>query len=606
MQAGSESDSPPQRRFDKVLPLDKILLLIVAGLLLWFFASSLLIAFDKSLQHDDAMFATIPKNFLNGYGWATSYGEKIPFNPDISTGPSLLLPAALMITAFGNEPWIPAITGALTNIVLVLLIVWQLWQLSRYRAATLFALLLSISLFAVNDFKTFTGYYTGALLFLFAVLYALNPRYRPTRRFLVFGCLTAIGLYAKPLILLSFLAATPFLLWRVYHEHDRKQGLTQAGKAFALLIIGFALVFMPWQWIKQQSLADYDPAWQQAYNDYGAFFFAYHGSGVGQFRDASDKIEHLKHNSRKNFRISKKFIELENNYPLIILLLVLASSVLLVIKQFRDTKSIDTEAFFAFILSAVIVANFAWFIVISFAMTPGHTFFAVLFSFFLLFYLIASYSRTNLVGITLCVFVSLMFAVRHAPMLDAYSFHVDDYVIDNKQLKDTVNFIEANEFRYPIASCGYSAASHRLEFLLSESGNFVDCYNLFEDNLQLDEQAYKVNNPQLDLAAAGISAREHFFTSGQHWEVEATFVWQQEQNLTFAVELPGYMGALRSQDYILGPLSKSCLQNILFRTENIYVCEVLFDDVRDQLDPTKTARHLVDYQHWYRTRIITY
>ena len=137
--------------------INKILLSLVCGLFIWFFASSLSIAYHKAPQHDDAMFATIPKNFLNGYGWATSYGEKIPFNPDISTGPTLLLPATAMIALFGNQTWVPAMTGTIMNITLALLILWQLSRLTKNRSAVFFALLLSISLFTVNDFKTFSA-----------------------------------------------------------------------------------------------------------------------------------------------------------------------------------------------------------------------------------------------------------------------------------------------------------------------------------------------------------------------------------------------------------------------------------------------------------------
>ena len=132
---------------------EKFLMYLICGLVVWFFVSSLSIAYHKAPQHDDAMFATIPKNFLNGYGWATSYGEKIPFNPDISTGPTLLIPAAIMIAAFGNQTWVPAMTGTLMNIALTCLVLWQLWQLTKNRSAAWFALLLSISIFMVMILK---------------------------------------------------------------------------------------------------------------------------------------------------------------------------------------------------------------------------------------------------------------------------------------------------------------------------------------------------------------------------------------------------------------------------------------------------------------------
>lgn len=56
---------------------------------------------------DDAYFASIAKNVAFGVGYgttATGQGFK-PFDPEIGTGPTVILPVALAIMIFGNKWW---------------------------------------------------------------------------------------------------------------------------------------------------------------------------------------------------------------------------------------------------------------------------------------------------------------------------------------------------------------------------------------------------------------------------------------------------------------------------------------------------------------------
>lgn len=559
---------------------DKLLYGLVLGLFIWFFASSLFIAYHKAPQNDDAMFATIPKNFLNGYGWATSYGEKIPFNPDISTGPTLLLPAAAIIAVFGNQTWVPAITGTIMNMILVILILWQLWQLARYRIASSLALLLAISLFAVNDFKTFTGYYTCSLLFLFSLLFVLNKNHSSTIRFIVFGILAAIGFYGKPLILLSFLIAFPGILLV-----EKDLTFVKTGKLFSIALFSFIFIIAPWQIYKNVVLSGYSESYQDAYKEYDKKFFDNHGTGIGQLKNTENKISYFKFNSKKNWRILSKFLGNENNLPVYLLFSILGVAFFIPLrcrinikKTFsepsKNTEHTSFEVTFPAILALVIFGNFLWYIIFSFAMTPGHAFFLTFFCFFLLFFLITAHSRSDMIGILLCVFIVFIFQVRLPPLAEAYRFKVSD-IIDNEQINKTLRYLQTHDHRYPLASCGYSAAPYRMEYLLPASQNFVDCYNVLEDSLVRD-------------------------SSGTH------YVWQGSPNFTFVFEFLSFLGAARSQGYILTPIAETCKKHVLFSEGIFAICEVSFDEIKDRLDPTETAKQLVDYQRWYRTRIKVY
>jgi len=114
--------------------------------------------------------------------------------------------------------------------------------LLRRQSLETLALLLAISLFAVNDFKTFTGYYTCSLLFLFSLLFVLNKNHSSTIRFIVFGILAAIGFYGKPLILLSFLIAFPGILLV-----EKDLTFVKTGKLFSIALFSFIFIISPWQ-----------------------------------------------------------------------------------------------------------------------------------------------------------------------------------------------------------------------------------------------------------------------------------------------------------------------------------------------------------------------
>jgi len=595
--------------------IDKVLLGGVILFFLWFFASSLSIAHFKSLQQDDAMFVTIPKNFLNGYGWATSYGEKIPFNPDISTGPSLLLPAAAMIAVFGTKAWIPAVTGAVMNIALTLLVLWQLKGRAKNPVASALALLCAISIFMVNDFKTFTAYYTGCLLFVFSLLFLANEKYSVKRRLLIYGGIASVGLYAKPLILISFMvgAGVVVFVWSCRDGLNKKGYVGPLLKYCFLLLVGFLVVLAPWHLYKQHQLGKYSHEFQTLHSEYQNKFFRYHGTGIGQISDANDKVQYIKKNTRKNFRIMSRFLIKENSFPrwlffmtLIVVTALYGRKLLLGLKEEKTIESFDL---FSVAMVLVILANMIWYVVFSFAMTPGHTFFFVFFTFFMFFLLLANVSANRLVGVLLCAAGLMIFEVRHGAMVEAYSFKAEDILINNQELNETKEYIENNALNYPLATCAYSAASWRLEFLLPDSENFLDCFHVYEDSLQLNEEHYVKANPDVELKINGkeISPTEHFYTQGVHREVEAQFVWAKEPDLTLGVEGLGFLGAVKAYPYVLQPVGDICLQNIKFRAGEFFVvCDVPFAQLKGKLDPTETARSLVDYQQWYKTRLKTY
>ncbi|HNE26712.1 MAG TPA: hypothetical protein PLH12_06200, partial [Pseudomonadales bacterium] len=164
------------------------------------------------------MFLSVPKNWINGYGWATSYSEKIPFNPDFTGPAALLLPAALLIKVFGTQWWIAGITGWVVNLLLSILCLWQIRFYGKNPALNMLCLACGIIAGFPLDFSSLIGYYTGSLLFLLAVCVAFNPSYSTYKRAMWVGAMCGISLLIKPLLIPAFIGLSALFFLTVFFK----------------------------------------------------------------------------------------------------------------------------------------------------------------------------------------------------------------------------------------------------------------------------------------------------------------------------------------------------------------------------------------------------
>ncbi len=161
---------------------------------------------------DDAAIAVTAKNVANGTGYASSVSffgvsRVTLFDAPISTGPTLVLPAALLIRIVGNTPWAPGAAAATVSFV-VLLIVFLI--LKRWLGAT--RSLLFVSLFLVLSYFVssagFVQWYgilgeiPAALLTIAAAALLVDVGTTP-RGALLAGLLLGASLNAKSLALLA-------------------------------------------------------------------------------------------------------------------------------------------------------------------------------------------------------------------------------------------------------------------------------------------------------------------------------------------------------------------------------------------------------------------
>lgn len=140
---------------------------------------------DPLCCRDDSYFSTVAKNFANGYGYAVSFnsptGELRLFDPTITMGPNLIIPAAFFIKVFGNTFWITGIVAICINIL-----IFTALYLFSFRV---FGLLKTNLLFSL----LFISFYSFSAPKLFYLWYTL------------FGEVAGIGFYLLGLLLFCFL-----------------------------------------------------------------------------------------------------------------------------------------------------------------------------------------------------------------------------------------------------------------------------------------------------------------------------------------------------------------------------------------------------------------
>jgi hypothetical protein len=161
---------------------------------------------------DDAAMAVVAKNLVWGAGYSVSIESNgqpgiIPFSPDISTGPAVILPAALGILIFGNRTWVPGVSEALTVIALLAGIAWAIGRrTSAVRGAAFGALFLVGALGATvlhfEHWHTLLGELPAALYAVLGIaVLSLGPPVRRTA--LAGGLLLGLAIASKLLVVFA-------------------------------------------------------------------------------------------------------------------------------------------------------------------------------------------------------------------------------------------------------------------------------------------------------------------------------------------------------------------------------------------------------------------
>lgn len=210
---------------------------------------------------DDAAIALAARNMAEGNGFATSihfdgFNEIESFSRGITTGPTLVLPAALLIAIFGNTPWVPGFLVATVCLILLLLIIYIIRKQTNLMLALIFSSLLILFFYNITAGRYFSSWYVligempAALLGILGVLiFSVSPYKRQT---IIYACfLFGLAFMTKMLALLGFL---PLLVWFVYSLIKEKQNRKALFINYIYGVLAFAAPFLMFETWKLFSL----------------------------------------------------------------------------------------------------------------------------------------------------------------------------------------------------------------------------------------------------------------------------------------------------------------------------------------------------------------
>ncbi|HEX7705720.1 MAG TPA: hypothetical protein VF701_04590 [Thermoanaerobaculia bacterium] len=273
-------------------------LVMTAGILVLLFAFNLIhhLIADSLCCADDAFIAVAAKNLANGEGYVSTFRpiqgevEPIRFDPAISTGPTLVLPAAAAIRLLGNRYWVPGAVVVIASLALLCLIVIHVARVTASvpRVAT------SVILIVIALNLVTVGYYEHwyaligeipALLLICLGMQNLFSNHK-WRGIVLGGLLLGLAFQTKALAALAFPVALFFTLWMLVARWHQEAPSPSVGartrrfvSAFLLLSLSFAVPYLAFESSKRLSLGR--AGYQQLKAAEAANFQTTKGSGVG-------------------------------------------------------------------------------------------------------------------------------------------------------------------------------------------------------------------------------------------------------------------------------------------------------------------------------------
>ena len=516
------------------------------------------------------MVLSVPKNWVNGYGWATSYSEKIPFNPDFTAPPAMLIATALLIKLFGNHLWVGGVTGAIFNITLLVLNLQQIRMYWKNSGLAALLLVFGCIISKPDDFATLVGYYSGSLLFLLTTLVAFNRNYSIYKRAIAIGVMAAVGLHLKSLMAPAFALVTAFFLLHLLLQ--KTSSLFTAAKLLGLILLPIIILYGSWNLYRHQALSEYSDAYISAHKEYGDGFFRYHGSGVGQWQEATDKILYLKRNFNKNlYFVEESLAEYgvknpflgdapadENHIVAWLLIAGLFGTIIITTIKTQKKNTPDTN-WIMLVFSTTILIYLGWFAIFSMAMSPSHFYFQ---NQWLCWISLLAFSQSKIFNTKFTKSViAVLLALLSATALIKFK---ETKIQIPDAMQQAADYIQKTSFSLPLAGCGYSGYPRHLEYLLPKSQNFSDCLDMIEDHVELHEGHYRWRSPL-------------------------------EFNTVFSLQSPG-------TNIASGMVINQCKENVLYRNNEVFIFTCKFDDLQ-KMDLDKLMPEITRTQKWYQTRI---
>lgn len=295
--------------------------------------------FSYPMEFDAAVNAVIAKNLAFGRGYVSIVGnvfpygvyrEVRPFPPEVTTGPGLVLPAAVFIRVLGNRYWVPGLTAMVVSssalIAAFLVLRRRLGKPWLAGACAGGALLLGVLVIcglpgAVTVLFSFVGEWSSAAYLILGnvLLFSGGLRNAAAGRpglaqFLGFFFL-ACAYVTKALAAMPVLVALALFCvaaWRLAGgaSHWKWRTLWPVGG-----FLGPLLVLELWRILAIGSISQWRTAGQMA-----AYYYDWAGSGMGPFKQAAKKLPYVFERTAANWKTFSGWMKAESGAWLFVLL----------------------------------------------------------------------------------------------------------------------------------------------------------------------------------------------------------------------------------------------------------------------------------------------
>lgn len=473
----------------KRLPIFLPFLVIVGIFLLYF-----LTALTQYPDYDSSYNASVSKNLASGLGYVTSYDSYYFNNYEITTGPTLLIPASLIVKLFGNVYWI-GISNLLIIALLSFVLVYierRFFSISWERSIQKFAILLGLLMIFIPPIY-FTQLYGEVIATMLAIIAALIYFSSTKRRNLIAGVVFGLSFITKTIMLILFV---PVVLHAAVNILINKEKRIESTKKILSLISSFGITYF----VSTIIINLFNP--NSFPKKTGASEFFLQNSGLKTLIDSEDKVTLVLKNAYR--AMNTLAIEYGN---LVVLALIFTVGILFY-AIFKKRKDIDKQmyTFRALYVGSGLFA-FWWFFFNDYGWVRH-----VMPAFILLCYLVASFVtvgdlKTRYIWriktrFDLRIVFGILFGLLALNLIpknyeEYFSYAVKVENVEKiEQMYSTKVFIDELKLNNPdsiLVGCGDWYTARDLEYIMDSSLNFVKC-EPYLSSIPLGKEVYLVRN----------------------------------------------------------------------------------------------------------------
>ena len=535
-------------------------------------------SFYVDLGFDPAYHATVAKNFASGYGYATSYNHKFIINPDITTGPVMLLFASLVMLFLGNALWVPAFSAAFLNSVLLCGIIYRFKSYFDSSLRYLFFVLALLVLFFLYDYHWWTslkGDFTAILFALLALLFLYDKNIDSEKFKVCAACiLVTLAVYTKSTVLFSLIGFVPFVFLLI-----RKTSFRYAVKLFSLGFLLAVITVSPWKVYEAVMVSQLSQDEKQEREDYATQFFVEQGSGISELMNSDSFVSLIAENIRRNSDHLYTFFQSRYDFSLSVIIIIAVVTVGVMLFSVYGKKREENS--FSVALYFIVILHLAWFFMFSASWNAKYALTATVLFFVISLFQVSKYLPLGF-GLLAVVLIFQPSSNVHWPQLKkTLTFqHVDSQY--KNDLLAVSQYLEGESQRdHPLAGCGFVFAPHAVEYSLSGEEYFRDCRGLVKEGVVFDEGSYIDRYPNVRKAIAeGVygSAEEHYFSVGQYELYQFNYLWDKPVNFYLVASHIYWQNS--SYKYRYQKIFDACVNDVRFKSEYFSVSFCSYENLK--------------------------